>query len=85
MTYDALEVWAAERGCPRDRQMTANEFARELTYRYPEAKTEINRLVSLHVGRVYASRMPASDELPPLARLWGYMESRANLGVSRLN
>jgi len=76
-TYDALEVWAAENGRPRDREMTANEFARELTHLHPGAKHEINRLISLYSGSVYADRVPTADELPPLAKLWDYMRSRA--------
>lgn len=76
-TFDALEVWAGEQGCPRDRQMTANEFARELTYRYPDARSEINRLIALHSGSIYADRSPKPEELPPLAKLWNYMQANA--------
>lgn len=75
-TFDALEVWAAELGCARDRQMTANEFARELTHRHPDAKLEINRLISLYTGSLYADRAPRREELPPLANLWNYMAAQ---------
>jgi hypothetical protein len=80
-TYDALEVWAAENGQPRDREMTVNEFARELVHLHPGAKHEINRLISLHSGQVYADRAPTADELPPLAKLWDYMNARSRMSA----
>lgn len=49
-------------------------FARERTYRHPNARAEINHLIALHSGSIYADRCPAPEELQPLALLWGYME-----------
>ncbi len=76
-TYEALELWAAERGSARAPESTATEFAHNLMNLYPELSEGIRRLTGIYTGMIYADRPPAATELPPLSALWSALERRA--------
>ena len=81
-TYEALELWAAERGAKRALDITSTEYAQNLMSIYPELSDGIRRLARIYAGLIYADREPQADELPPLAELWSAMASRQAGGVS---
>lgn len=82
-TYEALELWAAERGSARAPESTATEFAHNLMFLYPELSDGIRRLTGIYTGMIYADRPPAATELPPLSALWSALERRAAERVIR--
>ena len=82
-TYEALELWAAERGATRAPDITSTEFAQKLMSVHPELRDGIRRLARIYAGLLYADREPQPDELPPLAELWSAMESRPASGGTR--
>ena len=82
-TYEALELWAAERGATRAPDITSTEFAQKLMSVHPELRDGIRRLARIYAGLLYADREPQPDELPPLAELWSAMESRPASGETR--
>ena len=76
MTYEALELWAAERGAARAPDLTSMEFAQKLMSHYPELSDGLRRLARVYAGLIYADRDPHADELPQLAELWSELASR---------
>jgi hypothetical protein len=82
-TYEALELWAAERGDARAPESTATEFARHLMNLYPELSDGIRRLTGIYTGMIYADRTPVAAELPPLSALWRALEKRQPQHVPR--
>jgi hypothetical protein len=82
-TYEALELWAAERGAARAPESTATEFAQNLMNRYPELSDGIRRLTGIYTGMIYAERTPVAAELPPLSALWSALEKRQPQHVPR--
>ncbi len=82
-TYEALELWATERGATRTPEVTSTEFAQKLMATHPELGEGIRLLARLYAGLIYADREPQPDELPPLAELWSAMESRPASGGTR--
>jgi len=75
-TYEALELWSAERGLARAPEMTATEFAQRLMTRHPELSDGVRLLARVYGGLLYADRPPLVAELPPLANLWTALEAR---------
>lgn len=82
-TYEALEVWAAERGAARAPESTATEFAQNLMNLYPELSDGIRRVTGIYTGMIYADRTPVAAELPPLSALWRALEKRQPQHVPR--
>jgi hypothetical protein len=82
-TYEALEVWAAERGAARAPESTATEFAHHLMTLYPELSDGIRRVTGVYTGMIYADRTPVAAELPPLSALWRALEKRQPQHVPR--
>jgi hypothetical protein len=80
-TYEALELWAAERGIVRAPEVTSMEFAQSMMSVHPELRAGIRQLARLHAGLLYAGRVPEEEELPPLAELWAAMESQQPASV----
>jgi hypothetical protein len=82
-TYEAMELWAAERGTVRAPDVTSMEFAQSLMTAHPELRAGIRQLARLHAGLLYAGREPEEEELPPLAELWDAMENQQPASVPR--
>lgn len=73
-TFEALELWATERGQARAPETTVMEFCQRLTTLHPELRDGLRSLAALYAGLMYADRSPQATELPALAELWLALE-----------
>ncbi len=69
-TFEALQAWAREHGCPRQPEQTPHEFARQLGVREAPLRRHARRLADLYCRVAYApQRLPAAS-VAPLEDLW---------------
>ncbi|MHC4180879.1 MAG: DUF4129 domain-containing protein, partial [Planctomycetota bacterium] len=80
-TFEALEAWAREHGCPRQPEQTPHEFARNLGTRAPSVAREARSLADLYCRVAYAQSavgtlgtLPAAS-VDPLKQLWQQLRS----------
>ncbi len=73
-TFNALQVWAAERGLKRLPDQTPLEFAGQLGETIPLLGEEARTVALLYTRIAYAQHQPSPDCLEDLARLWDAME-----------
>jgi len=78
-TFEALEAWAVEHGCPRLSEQTPLEFTNRLATNLPASSDDLRLLAELYCQAAYTE-----NELPPtglsrLSRLW------SNLGAGGQN
>ncbi|MEN6407040.1 MAG: DUF4129 domain-containing protein [Thermoguttaceae bacterium] len=70
-SFEALEAWAADHGCPRPSDQTPHEFARLLSTQFPKTLTEdVSRLADWYCQAAYAQNAMPKAETTCMARLW---------------
>lgn len=71
-TFQALEAWGADKGIPRDRDQTAEEFARKLANESSSAELgPLARDLARHYDEIaYGSGTAGSDAAESAQRLW---------------
>jgi hypothetical protein len=74
-SYEAVQVWAKERGMAARPDETAGEFCGRLSGRYPEL--EWVPLARLYAHAAYGTKLPADCDLEPIRALWRLLPSRA--------
>ncbi|MFO1063215.1 MAG: hypothetical protein U0892_05025 [Pirellulales bacterium] len=75
-TFAALEAWAAEHGCERDRQQTADEFAKRLSQAAPRLAKFPQTAADFMDRVMFAQWNPSHRELAPLAELWRLLRTQ---------
>lgn len=61
-SFEALEAWARENGCPRTPEQTPHEFAEQIAAQVPSLAREARRLAGLYSRVAYArGRLPAAN------------------------
>lgn len=61
-SFEALEAWAQENGCPRTPEQTPHEFAEQIAAQVPSLAREARRLAGLYSRVAYArGRLPAAN------------------------
>jgi hypothetical protein len=76
-TFNALQVWAAERDLKRLPDQTPLEFSGRLGEAAPEVGVEARAVALLYTRLAYAQQPPTTEGLEDLARLWDAMEIAA--------
>ena len=69
-TFEALEVWAGEHGCPRQSEQTPHEFARQVAASVPSLADDAGRLADLYCQAAYAAGTLPAARVACLSRLW---------------
>jgi hypothetical protein len=69
-TFEALEAWARENGCPRAPDQTPHEFAQRVATCQRSLGTDAHHLASLYARAAYAEAGPPASATEPLKRLW---------------
>ncbi|HMC10273.1 MAG TPA: DUF4129 domain-containing protein [Pirellulaceae bacterium] len=81
-TFEALEAWGHEQGCPRDRGQTPHEFALALAAVEPQIANHVQTLAASYSQLAYAPRAGVTGAPEPLRQLWIALRARhANLAV----
>ena len=76
-TFEALEAWSRDNGCPRDPQQTPHEFAIQVGISAPRLGKSARLLADLYARLAYASKTLGPQHVAPLADLWqGMMSTR---------
>ena len=72
-SFEALEAWARERGCPRQLDQTPTEFARQIGRHRKDLGTDARNLALLYSRAAYAQgSLPASTS-QQLKQLWSQL------------
>jgi hypothetical protein len=74
-TFEAMEAWAREHGCPREPEQTPHEFARCLASKVSSMADDTGRLAELYCQAAYASGTLQRTAVTCLSRLWATMAS----------
>lgn len=74
-SFEALEAWARQQGCPRHPQQTPAEFALEVGRTDPALASEARALARLYGRAAYAASTLAPHDVEPLGRLWQRLRS----------
>jgi len=69
-TFEALEAWAQEHGCPRQPEQTPHEFARTIGQQVPGLADDTLRLAELYCQAAYARGRVSTASAAKLAQLW---------------
>jgi hypothetical protein len=78
-TFEALQAWGRERGCPRETSETPHEYAQRLASRTPEVAREAAALSDFYGQAAYAGAQVPASIADPLRSLWHKM---GNLGAA---
>lgn len=69
-TFEALQAWGFENGCPRSPDQTPMEYGQQLRTRKLSFASEANDLSQLYARVAYAGYRAQADNLPLLEKLW---------------
>jgi hypothetical protein len=69
-TFEALQAWGREQGCPRQESETAHEYAQRLAGRAPHLAREAAALSDYYGQAAYAGRAIPDSVADPLRSLW---------------
>lgn len=69
-TFEALEAWARDGGCPRGPEQTPGEFGQALAERWPWLADEVRGTARLYSRVAYGGEVPGEGAKDLLARLW---------------
>jgi len=76
-SFEALEAWAREQGCPREADQTPREFARQVAARNESLSGGAKKLAGLYSQVAYASGRPSTRAIAPLEDFWRQLRSSA--------
>lgn len=74
-SFDALQAWASEHGCPRDPHQTPSEFGQQLRRQKAPCAAEAQELSQLYARIAYTSHRAGDESLPLLEKLWRKMSA----------
>ncbi len=74
-TFEALEAWGRDHGCPRAAEQTPHEFTRQLAANAPRLGDEAKRLADLYCQAAYADARLSPAHVKRLSRLWQIMQA----------
>jgi hypothetical protein len=74
-TFEAMQAWGRERGCPREASETPHEYAQRLASRAPELGREAVALSDFYGQAAYAGAQVPATVADPLRSLWHKMGS----------
>lgn len=74
-SFEALQAWAIENGCPRDPHQTPSEFGTQLKKRNVSCAVEGQEVSQLYAQIAYADYRPGAESLPVLEKLWRKMSA----------
>jgi hypothetical protein len=80
-SYEAVQVWAGERGTAASPEETASEFCGRLGEHCPELEETLNQLASLYAHAAYGIRVPPNSDLEPIRKLWHNLSTTATQAV----
>lgn len=69
-SFEALEAWGREHGCPRAPDQTPHEYAQQLGARVESLAQDVRRLADLYCRVAYAPRTLPRSRTAPLEPLW---------------
>ena len=75
-TFEALEAWAREHGCPREADETPQEFAEHLASAAAPLADAVGHLVLLYCQVAYAPGTAHVEETEALEQLWRMLSRR---------
>jgi hypothetical protein len=75
-TFEALEAWGHEQGCPRAPGQTPHEFALALAAIEPQLASHVQKLSAWYGQLAYAPHATVSGSPEPLRELWQLLNSR---------
>jgi hypothetical protein len=76
-TFEALEAWANDHGCPRQPEQTPHEFTRSLASQISALKDPTRRLADLYCQVAYAPDSLPMKRVRRLSHLWQALRARA--------
>jgi hypothetical protein len=81
-TFEAMQAWGRERGCPREASETPHEYAQRLASSAPELSREAAALSDFYGQAAYAGAQVPASIADPLRSLWHKMSSNASVAAS---
>lgn len=78
-TFEALEAWGRDQGCPREPDQTPHEFARAIAERAPQLGRGVRKLAELYSQAAYAPSTLEAGRVSPLRELWRELRAAASL------
>jgi hypothetical protein len=72
-SFEALEAWGRESGCPRQPDQTAHEFAQQVGLLAEGLAHDARRLADLYGRAAYAPGSLSAASVKPLARFWRHL------------
>jgi hypothetical protein len=74
-TFEALEAWGRDHGCPRAAEQTPHEFTRHLAANASALADDARRLADLYCQAAYADARLSAASVKRLSRLWQIMQA----------
>jgi hypothetical protein len=78
-TYDALQAWGAENGCPKRPDQTPTEYAQEIARHDAEVALEARNIAQLYLRAAFSTTPPSVESHKQLKQAWSRMESAGTL------
>lgn len=70
-SFQATEAWAYDRGCPREKEQTPQEFTKSLANRYEDLSEVLKELANCYGQVAYGSGKAPRDSAKCIKELWG--------------
>lgn len=78
-TYDALQAWGAENGCPKRPDQTPTEYAQEIAQRDSDVAAEARNIAQLYLRAAFSTTPPSLECHKQLKQAWSRMEAAGTL------
>jgi hypothetical protein len=78
-TYDALQAWGQENGCPKRPDQTPTEDAQEIAQHDRDVAAEAKALAQLYLRAAFSTSPPSVESHKQLTQAWTRLESAGTL------
>ncbi len=78
-TYDALQAWGAEHGCPKRPDQTPTEYVQELARHDSGLASSVRPVALLYLRAAFSTRPPGSQSHAQLKKAWSSLDGAASL------
>jgi hypothetical protein len=78
-TYDALQAWGMEHGCPKSPDQTPTEYVQELARHDSQLAGDARQVAQLYLRAAFSTTPPTSESHKLLKKAWTSMEAAGTL------
>jgi poly(3-hydroxybutyrate) depolymerase len=80
-TYDALQAWGAENGCPKRPDQTPTEYVQDIARHDSHLAGDARQVAQLYLRAAFSTSPPSLDSHKQLKKAWNTLQAAGSVSA----